>query len=164
MKIHSKLGTIIVLLLLVLTMLFGIGAPVSAAGKPPTRTPTPAGPTATPGAPTATPSGGTDYTITVSATSYGTTETSIGANEACSRFNVNDIVDLGLKNYRFYAGMERVEPLDDDGVFGSPDIPGIKANPNVIPWTVWDAYFNRTDAYWWSSGCVSAGTPGTTSL
>lgn len=163
MKIFSRLGTIIVLVLLVMPMLLGAGNPAaSAAGKPPTATPS--GPTATPSGPTATPSGSSEYTVTVNSTSYGTTETSIGANEACSRFNISDIVDLGLKNYRFYAGMERVEPADDDGTFGSPDIPSIKANPNIIPWTVWDSYFNRSDAYWWSDGCVSAGTPGATSL
>jgi len=154
-KTYAKLGTVLVLFLLMVAMSLGAGVPALAVGRPPT---------ATPSGPTATPSGSTDYTVTVSASSYGTTEMSIGANEACSRFNVSDMVDLGLKNYRFYAGMERVEPLDDDGIFGSPDIPSIKANPSIIPWTVWDAYFNRTDAYWWSSGCVSAGTPGATSL
>src|SRR5437868_6193262 len=126
MKNVYRLGTVIVLLLLVIAMSITTGMPVSAAGKPPTRTPTPGG--GPPLTPTATSSGSSDYTVTVSASSYGTTETSIGANEACSRFNVNDMVDLGLKNYRFYAGMERVEPADDDGVFGSPDIPSIKAN------------------------------------
>src|SRR5258708_10854170 len=100
----------------------------------------------------------TTYTATVSGTSNGVMEQSIGAVEACSRFNISDITDLGIKNYRFYAGMERLEPVDDDGVYGSPSIAQIKANPNIIPWTVWDQEFQRPDAYWWTSNCLSTGS------
>ena len=57
----------------------------------------------------------------------GTTESTIGANEGCARFNVSDLTDAGFTNYRIYAGMSRVEPQDDDGVFGSPSIAQIQA-------------------------------------
>lgn len=93
------------------------------------------------------------YTITVTGTPDGLTEMSIGAVEACSRFDINELVDWGAKNYRIYAGMGRMEPQDDDGVYGAPTIDQIKADPNVIDWTQWDYQFYRSDTYFWSGGC-----------
>ena len=100
---------------------------------------------------------GGSYTVTVTATQNGTTQQSIGATEGCARFVVSDLLDVGFTNYRLWAGMSRVEPVDDDGVYGSPTIAQIKANPNIIPWSVWDAQFNRPDSYFWSSGCPGGG-------
>jgi len=104
------------------------------------------------------PGGGGSFAITVTGvqpTTYGyntpaTTNSSIGANEGCGRFAVSDLTELGLTNYRLYGGASRFEPTDDDGVYGSPDIPSIKANPNVINWAAWDTQFNRADGYFWA--------------
>ncbi|MGQ9779458.1 MAG: hypothetical protein ACUVRM_06230 [Bacillota bacterium] len=90
------------------------------------------------------------YTITVTGAPDGLTELSIGAVEGNSRFNVAELVDVGFKNYRIYAGMSRLEPEDDDGVYGSPSIAEIKANPGIIPWAYWDYQFTRQDGYFWS--------------
>ena len=93
------------------------------------------------------------YTVTVTATTDGTTEQTIGANEGCARFDVNDLVDAGFTNYRIYAGMSRLEPQDDDGTFGSPSIAQIETGgPSTINWTQWQAQFTRPDGYFWS-GC-----------
>lgn len=95
---------------------------------------------------------GTGYTVTVSSTTDGTTESSIGANEGCARFDVNDLTDAGFTNYRIYAGMSRLEPQDDDGVFGSPSIAQIESGgPSTINWTQWNTEFTRQDGYFWSS-------------
>jgi hypothetical protein len=92
------------------------------------------------------------YTVTVTATTDGTTEQTIGANEGCVRFNVGDLVDAGFTNYRVYAGMSRVEPQDDDGVFGSPSIAQIQSGgPGTIDWSQWNTEFTRPDGYFWSS-------------
>jgi hypothetical protein len=40
------------------------------------------------------------YTVTVTGTSDGRTEQSIGATEGCTRFNIQELVDAGLRNYR----------------------------------------------------------------
>jgi hypothetical protein len=96
---------------------------------------------------------GGSYTVTVTATPAGLTELSIGAVEGCARFATSDLTDLGINNYRIYAGMSRVEPEDDDGVFGWPSISEIKANPNIINWAAWDYQFHRPDSYHWSAGC-----------
>ncbi len=158
MKIFTRLSTLFTFLTVVLlTLGVGVAVPGSslAAGKPPTATPS--GPTPTPGAPTATPMPGGN-TITVSGTPAGLTEQNIGAVEACGRFETASMTGLGIKNFRFYGGMQRLEPNDDDGVYGSPDIPSLKANPNIIPWSVWDTEFNRTDSYFWTGTCLSKGT------
>jgi hypothetical protein len=96
--------------------------------------------------------GGSAYTVTVSSTTDGTTESTIGANEGCARFDVDDLVDAGFTNYRIYAGMSRLEPQDDDGVFGSPSIAQIESGgPSTIDWTQWNTEFTRQDGYFWSS-------------
>ena len=103
------------------------------------------------------PAAAASYTITVTGTTSILTEKSIGAVEGCDRFNAADLADGGFKNYRIYAGTSRLETSDDDGVYGSPTIAQIKANPNLIPWTTWDNAFNRTDGYFWSGTCTGAG-------
>jgi len=89
-------------------------------------------------------------TIVITDTVVGQSETSVGANEACSGWNIADFLDLGATNARFYAGMSRLEPEDDDGVYGSPTIAQIKADPNVIPWDTWDYWFKYYDGYFWT--------------
>jgi hypothetical protein len=99
------------------------------------------------------PSQAKTYTMTVTGTSDGLTEQSIGATEGCTRFNIQELVDAGLSNYRLWAGMSRLEPVDDDGIYGVPTIAAIKANPNVINWSSWDTQFYRP-AYDFSPNCV----------
>lgn len=90
------------------------------------------------------------YTVTVTGTPTILTERDIGTVEGCARFDVADLNDAGFTNYRIYVGTSRLETNDDDGIYGSPNIAQIKANPNVIPWTVWDTAFNRPDGYFWA--------------
>jgi hypothetical protein len=100
------------------------------------------------------------YTITVSGTTNGVTEQSIGATEGCAGFNINEIVDVGLANYRLWAGMSRLEPVDDDGDYGSPTIDEIKNDPDdppsVINWSAWDHQFHRADSYHFAPTCAPA--------
>src|SRR5512132_2908305 len=77
-------------------------------------------------------------TITVSGTPWGVSTCYIGATEGNVRFNVADLQDAGMNTYRMYVGMSRWGAQDDDGVFGSPSIAEIKANPNAINWAWWD--------------------------
>ena len=96
------------------------------------------------------------YTVTVTGTSDGKTEQSIGATEGCTRFVIDELVDAGLRNYRLWAGMSRLEPVDDDGVYGTPTIEQIKAHrPFERSSTVatWDAQFHGP-AYAFSPNCV----------
>ena len=83
----------------------------------------------------------------------------IGATEGNVRFNVADLQDAGLNTYRIYGGMSRWERQDDDGVYGSPTIDQIKANPNLVNWTWWDNIMTTppdgSDYHW-------SGEPGTT--
>jgi hypothetical protein len=100
----------------------------------------------------------TSATIRVSGTPWGTSTCYIGATEGNVRFNVADLQDAGMNTYRIYGGMSRWEAQDDDGVFGSPTIAEIKADPNVINWTWWDNVMTTprdNSDYWWS------GVPGT---
>ena len=72
------------------------------------------------------------YTVTVTGTSDGITEQSIGATEGCTRFVIEELVEAGLLNYRLWAGMSRLEPVDDDERihgYGKPTIAEIKAKP-----------------------------------
>jgi|GEM_PF-1605698 len=71
----------------------------------------------------------------------------IGSIEAATRFNTADMLDLGINSLKLYMGMPRVEMTDDDGVYGSPSIAQIKANPNIIPWAFWDNAFQCLCAY-----------------
>jgi hypothetical protein len=99
------------------------------------------------------------YTVTVTGTSDGKTEQSIGATEGCTRFVIGELVEAGLRNYRLWAGMSRLEPADDDGVYGTPTIEQLKAttDPTVIDKlinvTTWDTQFHRR-AYDFSPNCV----------
>lgn len=101
-------------------------------------------------------------TISVSGTQWGVSSCYIGATEGNVRFNIQDLIDAGINTYRVYGGMSRWEAQDDDGVYGSPTIAQIKADPNVINWSWWDTIMtsppNGTD-YWWSGnpGSVWAG-------
>ncbi len=76
--------------------------------------------------------------ITVSPDQWGVSTCCIGGAEGSSRFDVNDLLDCGLNTLRIYGDMSRFEPTDDDGVYGSPPIAQIKADPNLIPWSRWD--------------------------
>lgn len=98
-------------------------------------------------------------TITVAGTQWGVSTCYLGATEGNVRFNIGDLTEIGYNTYRVYGGMQRWEAQDDDGVYGSPTIAQIKANPAVINWAWWDNVMtNPPDGsdYWWS------GTPGTT--
>lgn len=83
------------------------------------------------------------YPMTVTSTPDGISCAMIGACEGGDRFAVAELVDLGINNYRIWGSSAETEPTDDDGVFGSPSIAQIKANPSVIPWSVWDANFKN---------------------
>ena len=69
--------------------------------------------------------------ITVSGTPWDMSTCYIGATEGNVRFNLADLQEAGITTYRIYGGMHRWEWQDDDGVYGSPTIAEIKANPNV---------------------------------
>src|SRR5688572_30661766 len=139
-------------ILFLLAFIVGTAPESSLAAKPPTKTPTPTG-GPTPAPP---PAGNT---ITVSGTPWGVSTCYIGATEGNVRFNVADLQDAGLNTYRIYGGMSRWERQDDDGVYGSPTIDQIKANPNLVNWTWWDNIMttppNGSDYHW-------SGEPGTT--
>jgi hypothetical protein len=76
--------------------------------------------------------------IKVYAQSWGNSSHYIGACEGNVRFDVGDMLDLGINTYRLYGGMSRWEITDDDGEYGLPTIAQIKANPDLIPWEHWD--------------------------
>jgi len=94
------------------------------------------------------------YTVRVTETSDGRTEQSIGATEGCTRFDIKELTDAGLGNYRLWAGMSRLEPVNDNAVYGTPTIAQIKANPAIINWAAWDAQFAKP-AYDWTPTCQS---------
>jgi hypothetical protein len=79
-----------------------------------------------------------DARITVSPKQWGVSTRYIGGTEGSSRFNIDDLTDCGINTLRIYGDMSRFEPADDGGLYGSPSIAEIKANPNVIPWKRWD--------------------------
>jgi hypothetical protein len=107
----------------------------------------------------ATPAHAASATITVAGSQWGVSTCYLGATEGNVRFDVADLQDAGMNTYRIYGGMSRWEAQDDDGVYGSPSIAEIKANPSTINWAWWDNVMtnppDKSD-YWWS------GTPGTT--
>src|SRR5262245_35827781 len=92
-------------------------------------------------------------TVTVSGTQWGVSTCYFGATEGNVRFDVNDLTGAGINTYRIYGGMARWEWQDDDGVYGSPSIADIRANPNAVNWAWWDSAMttppNGSD-YWWS--------------
>jgi hypothetical protein len=87
--------------------------------------------------------------LTVSSTVMGKTPEYLGTVEG-GFWNVADLVDCGMKSVRLYCDMTRIEPTDDDGAYGTPTIAQVKANPNIIPWTLWDQRMN--DASLWGTG------------
>ncbi|MGE5529730.1 MAG: hypothetical protein ACM3X6_11400 [Patescibacteria group bacterium] len=98
------------------------------------------------------PGGGGGSVLTVSGTPWGITSMYTGACEGDVDFNVNDMLDLGINVYRMWWGMGRLEWQDDDGVYGSPTIAEIKANPDIINWAWWDNAFTVRPAYAWEEG------------
>jgi hypothetical protein len=99
-----------------------------------------------------TPTKRTPATLIVNGTQWGRSTCYIGAVEGSSRFDIADVRDLGINTYRIFGGMPRWEPHDDDGFYGSPTIEQIKANPDVIPWQVWDRAMTNPPGgsdYWW---------------
>ena len=79
-----------------------------------------------------------EATITVSPQQWGVSTQYIGGTEGDSHFDLCDFVDSGVNTLRIYGDMSRFENVDDDGVYGSPSVAEIEANPNVIPWKRWD--------------------------
>ena len=120
----------------------------------------PPGPTATPVA------GGAD--ITASGTQWGVSTANIGGVEGNVRFNIADLQAAGITTYHLYGGMSRWEAVDDDGVYGSPDIPTIKANVNSINWAFWDNEMTTpaggSDYLWAGTAAQSAAVSGRTIL
>jgi hypothetical protein len=92
-------------------------------------------------------------TVIASGAQWGVSTGHIGATEGNVRFDVADLQDAGINTYRIYGGMSRWEWQDDDGIYGSPTIDEIKADPNEVNWTWWDNAMtsppNGSD-YWWS--------------
>lgn len=108
--------------------------------------------------PTAVPTATMPATLDVQGTQWGQSTCYIGAVEGSSQFNIADMRDLGLNTYRLYGGMQRWEPQDDDGVYGSPTIQQIKENPAVINWAAWDKIMTnppKGSDYWWVGGTPS---------
>ena len=101
----------------------------------------------------AAPARGPDSTITVSGQQWGTSTCYFGATEGNVRFDPADLQAAGMTTYRVYGGMARWEQQDDDGVYGSPSVDAIKADPNVVNWSWWDRAMTSPPAgsdYWWS--------------
>ena len=71
-------------------------------------------------------------TMTVSGTPWGVSTVYTGACEGSARFDISDLVDVGINNYRIWGGMGRWEYEDDDGVYGSPTIAEIKAIQTLL--------------------------------
>lgn len=92
-------------------------------------------------------------TLTVGGSPWGKSTCYIGGDEGNTRFDVNDLKDLGVNTFRIYGGVTRWETQDDSGGYGTPSINDIKANPNAIDWTRWDAAMTSPPAgsdYSWS--------------
>jgi hypothetical protein len=95
---------------------------------------------------------GASGTLTVSGAQWGVSTCYIGGTEGNIRFDASDLVGAGMNTYRIYGGMSRWETADDDGVYGSPSIAEIKADPNRVNWAHWDAVMtsppNGSDYNW----------------
>ncbi|MGN9812858.1 hypothetical protein ACTMSW_26335 [Micromonospora sp. BQ11] len=98
-------------------------------------------------------SAATAATVTVSGTQWGVSTCNLGAVEGNTRFDVNELKDMGVNAYRVYGGVSRWERADDDGTYGSPTIAEIKADPNRVNWSAWDTAMTsppRGSDYSWS--------------
>lgn len=81
----------------------------------------------------------TPATVVVAESPSGVSVEDIGVvGLTTHRFDISDLVDLGVTNYRLYAPVQTWEPTDDNGTYGSPSIDEIKANANVINWAAWE--------------------------
>jgi hypothetical protein len=100
-------------------------------------------------------------TITVSGTPWGVSTETIGACEGSDRFDVNDLLDLGITNYRIWGDMAVWEWQDDNGVYGSPSIAEVKADPNVVNWAWYDEAFTNPPCgtHYHYRGCPPAVAP-----
>lgn len=87
--------------------------------------------------------------LTVQNNTIGRTPEFFGTVEG-GHWNVADLADCGMNSVRLYCDMARIEPTDDDGVYGSPSIAELKANLNLIPWSLWDQRLN--DPNLWGTG------------
>ena len=72
-------------------------------------------------------------TLSVSARPWGVSTRYVGGTEGNMRFDIADLTDCGINTLRIYGDMSRFEPTDDDGVYGSPTIAEIKADPEPHP-------------------------------
>ncbi|MHC4479977.1 MAG: glycosyl hydrolase [Planctomycetota bacterium] len=79
-----------------------------------------------------------EASIAVSGEQWGVSTRYIGANEGGGSFDIDHFTDCGLNTFRIYLTLLRMEPVDDDGVYGSPSPEQIKADPDIIPWEKWD--------------------------
>lgn len=89
---------------------------------------------------------GSTLAVKVKGTSSGLSTKYIGANgtelEYSRDFKINDVKALGITTYRLWSGMEKLEPVDDDGVYGSPSIAQMKqsgSRVNLVNWSAFDA-------------------------
>jgi hypothetical protein len=104
-------------------------------------------------------------TLTVHDAVLGQTTTYIGATEG-GYFDIADLNDCGINTYRIWIGMSDVEYCDDDDSrgsyewectqtgnlnYGTPTSAAIKADTDVISWTVWDEHIDNP-AYRWRTG------------
>jgi hypothetical protein len=62
----------------------------------------------------------------------------MGTQEDQSYFHLALLQDIGFNAYRFTNLTRWLEPVDDTA-YGALTVAAIKANPNVIPWSTWDA-------------------------
>jgi len=62
----------------------------------------------------------------------------MGTQEDTSTFHLAWLQDIGFNSYRFTNLTRWMEPVDDTA-YGALTPAAIKANPNVIPWSTWDA-------------------------
>ncbi|MDD2889905.1 MAG: T9SS type A sorting domain-containing protein [bacterium] len=95
---------------------------------------------------------GASFTITDSVIAH--TQDYIGTVEG-GHFNINDLLDCGINSLRLYGDMSRLEPEDDDKIYGIPCVDSIKADSfssfsSLIPWAVWDSIL--TDSIYWGTG------------
>ncbi len=93
-------------------------------------------------------------TITITDSVIANTQNYIGTVEG-GHFNIHDLLDCGINSIRLYGDMVRLEPEDDNIIYGSPSIDSIKADyasgfSNTIPWEIWDSVL--TNSTYWGTG------------